>query len=205
MKAKINRNGSCKTPSNQFGNSRTPAKSTKNIQRSPKMVNLSLSTSRGRISQDLSNEPLRLSIKLEDILKSYKKSSTKINLKPELIEPEIESAIPCLEYATKHIQPALTNGKPNSPIETGKITLINTDLKDFNDVFFKKMDDDCKKIEEGFMNDKPKDALSEVEEAIFKKFNCKVKLVQERSISNIPSTVLVKVGNNFDFYSISKC
>jgi len=139
---------------------------------------------------------LRMAITLEDIVKSSKKNALSATLKPELIEPEIEASIPCIEYIPKHLQPALTNFKLLSPIEN------KTKPHSTFEFSFEQMDKNCKEIEESFIQERQKNTLEEIERAIGKQFNCAVKMVRNENLNCLPKAVIIKSGENIEMFSI---
>ena len=203
MSGKTNRN-SVNTARNSLNvQSKTPGKFIKKQLSMKNESDSTISTNRTKYSRDYSVEPLRMAINLEDIIKTSKKSGTTSRLKPELIEPEIEASIPCIEYIPKSIQPAMSNYRPISPVENNKIRGKNTN-NDAVEFSFEKMNADCKELEENIIFEKNKLILEEIEKAIGNKFNCKVKITPERNSKQLPSTVIIKLGENIEFFSISK-
>ena len=186
-------------------NSKTPTKSvTRNIN-SKKTSDSIILTSRSRVSRDLSSEPVRMAITLEEIIKTSKKSGVLSSLKPELIEPEIEASIPCIEYVPKIVQPAPTILRQLSPVENNTSNFkVNTSVgNDAVEFSFERMDNECKKIEENLVNEKHRATIKEIEKAIGGKFSCKVKMVLEKYPKTMPSAVIVKSGENIEMFSIS--
>jgi hypothetical protein len=201
MSAKTNRNQQAKTPVSQSTKSQTPSKLPKSHNPGPKSMKSSLSTYRRQSSHEYSAEPLRMSIKLEEILKTCKKSFNKITLKAELIEPEIESSIPCIEYIPRTRKQSLPNAKINTTDFSKSIKTSHA----LNNFSLEKMDADCKQIEDDIKSQNNKRVLEDIENSIGAKFNCKVKLIPEKTLENVPSVVFVKNGNTFEAFHVSKC
>jgi hypothetical protein len=201
MSNKSNRNGTLTVRSNIVTKSTTPVKLQKKVGFQSKKLDCSLSTPKTATSRNLPSEPLRLAIKLEDIVKISKKSGIS-NLKTELIEPEVEAFIPSIKYVSKEIHPAFTNLSLNSPMDS----TINDPNKtnDINNFSFDSMNENCKKIEESIVLEKHKQALEEIEKAIGEKFNCSVQLVPDSDPKFLPMSVIVKSGENIKLFSVSR-
>ena len=186
-------------------NCKTPTKSiARNIQ-SKKSSDSIILTSRSKASRDFSSEPLRMAITLEDIIKTSKKSGILSSLKPELLEPEIEASIPCIEYVPKIVQAAPTILRPLSPVEnkTSAFKLNTGANNDAAEFCFEQMDAECKKLEENLIDEKHRTTIEEIENAIGSRFNCKIKMVLEKNPKTMPSAVVVKSGENFELFSIT--
>jgi hypothetical protein len=139
-----------------------------------------------------------MSIKLEDIIKSGTQQSKAVNLKPELIEPEIESSIPCFEYAPKSTHHL--NGK-NSKMND-MYPDVSRPHQPFEDFCLDKMDDDCKNFERSLMNENKN--VEDAEKFLMNVFNQRVKLKIQGKPRDLPSVVLVKTSKGYEYYKVIK-
>jgi hypothetical protein len=190
-----------RTPVSKSSQSRSPNKYKKSSFSPSKPLNSTFIPSRPQNSSNKPSGPLRMSIKLEDIMKTCKNSFNQITLKAELIEPEIDASIPCLDYKRNSSKSRLKEEKYYVSAGGSKTPVTK---KVFGDFSLEKMDEDCKRIEENIISTGKKNELEKMENVIESKFNCKVKLVPEQGLGFVPSMVLVKNGETFEIFHVSK-
>lgn len=161
------------------------------------------STSRAKPTANTSLKPLRMSIKLEDIIKASKSKRNISNLKPELIEPELEASIPSFQYIPKssHAELSLKSISPIEKIANYSTIKLNANTVDFS---FDKLDADCLEIEENIIFEKNKAVLDEMQAFIQNKFNCKVKLIREKVNKKYPTCAIIKSNDEIRLFSVSK-
>lgn len=196
---------SSKTPSKVLKSnfefkSRTPSRQPIN---SPKPLNSSISISKNSTFRDPSQEPLRMAIKLEDILKSGAQQLKPSTLKPELIEPEIESSIPCIEYAPKSVQNISTNTKNFKSSEKFDSSELSPPSPSYQDFSLEKMNDECQTFEKNILGT-GNQHIGEIQKFLSEKFNCRVKLKPETKSQGLPSVVLVKKGSGYEMFNVIK-
>ena len=200
-------NKNSKTPSKYLKlsvdmKSRTPSKQIKKEISSSKPLNMSISSIKSSTIHDHSSEPVRMAIKLEDILKSGTQQIKSVNLKPELIEPEIESSIPFIEYPPKSNLHISNNTKTLKITEKLQKIEENRGTPVFNDFSLEKMNDECKDFEKNLLNESRH--IGEIQLFLAEKFKCRVKLKPEIKTNKLPSVVLVKTGNRYEVFNIIK-
>ena len=180
--------------------SRTPSRQPIN---SPKPLNTSITFTKNSTLRDHSQEPLRMAIKLEDILKSGAQQLKPSTLKPELIEPEIESSIPCIDYAPKSVQNISSNIKNLKCLEKFGSGELSPPSPSFRDFSLEKMNDECQKFEKNILGT-GNQHIGEITKFLSEKFNCKVKLKPESKPQGLPSVVLVKKGSTYELFNVIK-
>lgn len=180
--------------------SHTPSKvMIKSRIQSSRPLNSSFSSSKSSTLRDSSFEPLRMSIKLEDIIKSGSNQNKSINLKPELIEPEIESSIPCIEYAPKSVSNQVS--KLSKTLEM--YPEVSRPYNKIDEFSLDKMNDECKDFEQNLLTE-DKVLIEDIEKYMKTQFNSRVKLKLEAKPRVLPSTVLVKTSKGYEYYNIIK-